>query len=102
MSRDRTTQYSLNHTHSASTAINNQFSLAQVRTIPSFICSPWNTYELFLELNPHVALVLCKEGREVRVMKIFGDAADCDATLDKYPFPLIGIQHPNFVKWLPP
>lgn len=30
-------------------------------------------------------------------MKIFGDASDCNATLDKYPFPLIGIQHPNFV-----
>jgi len=69
------------------------FWTARMREIPLFGCNPWDFYEPFLKLGSGLTLVLCNNGTEVRVMRIFGDIA----SRDQGGRPLLQVQHPNFV-----
>jgi serine/threonine protein kinase len=86
------------HPHPASRVADQEFWVARIRKIPKFICSPWDFYEPFLELSAHLSLVLCNEGTEVRTMRTFDAAFEGEvASEDSTFFPLLEIQHPNFV-----
>jgi hypothetical protein len=86
------------HPHPASRVADQEFWVARIWEIPKFTCSLWDFYEPFLELNAHLSLVLCNEGTEVRTMRTFGAASEGKVVSeDKNFFPLLEIQHPNFV-----
>ncbi|KAI9774176.1 MAG: hypothetical protein M1839_001878 [Geoglossum umbratile] len=80
------------HLHPASRVAKKEFWIAGMRKFPSFMCSPWDFYEPFLELSSCLSLVLCNDGTEVRVMRTFGVTSSGEEA-----FPLLQIQHPNFV-----
>jgi hypothetical protein len=80
------------HPRPASRVVSKEFWIAGMRKIPSFRCSPWDFYEPFLKLSTCLSLVLCNDRTEVRTMRIFGVASEGEET-----FPLLEIQHPNFV-----
>jgi hypothetical protein len=71
------------------------------RAIPSFICSPWDFYENFIELHKWEFLVLCNDRSTVRLIKHFDDV--CSYSTDSVGsvsslaelewFPLLGIKH---------
>lgn len=81
--------------HTVSRIAHKEFWVARIKEFPCFKCNPWNFYESFLTLNPGQFLVLCNDGTEVRTMRIFGDASV--SSDGKAEFPLLPIQHPNFV-----
>lgn len=83
---------SLLPTHPPPKATRKEFWMARLRDIPSFKCDPWEFYEPFLKLGSGLTLVLCNNGTEIRVMKIFDIASG-----DQGGRPLLQVQHPNFV-----
>lgn len=82
---------------SVTASMNEGSTPSGIGTISSCTESPWNTYRLFVELGPSECLVLCNNQTEVRMMRIFGNTSDVFEMTNAAPFPLIAIQHPNFV-----
>lgn len=78
-----------------------EFWTARIRKIPSFVCNPWDFYKPFLKLGSGLSLVLCNNETEIRVMRIFNHMRNAQSEGEdsegKEPFPLLEIQHPNFV-----
>jgi hypothetical protein len=72
-----------------------------LREFPAFICNPWDFYEPFPKRGSGISLVLCNDGTEVRIIRIFGHARKAqpkgEESEGEEPFPLLEIQHPNFV-----
>jgi hypothetical protein len=89
----RCSSTSLCPTHPAPRIARKEFWSARIRKIPSFRCNPWDFYEPFLKLDSGSSLVLCNDKTEVRMMRIFSEAQP----KDEEPFPLLEIQHQNFV-----
>lgn len=58
------------------------------KKIPSYVCSPWDFYEPFLNLSSRTSLVLCNDRSTLRVIQSCG-------YLDGLS--LLEIQHKNFV-----
>jgi hypothetical protein len=77
-----------------------EFWSAGEKDIPSFVCSPWDFYEPFLELRSGTTLVLYNDRSAVRVVQRFrllspGESALESANLTY--FPLLQVRHQNFV-----
>lgn len=85
------------------------FWSAGERVIPSFVCSPWDFYEKFIELHTGAFLVLCSDRSTVRVIQQFDALSDehevesADSSVGSVSsakftyFPLLSIRHQNFV-----
>jgi len=97
------------------------FWSAGKRDIPSFVCSPWDFYEKFIELHTGAILVLCNDRSTVRVIQQFDEVESartspmdtqaevtvCSSFADSSVrsvssaqftyFPLLSIRHRNFV-----
>lgn len=98
------------------------FWSAGERDIPSFVCSPWDFYEKFIELHTGAILVLCNDRSTVRAIQQFDEvksartspmdtqadvtvcssSADCSvrsvsSSAQFTYFPLLSIRHRNFV-----
>ena len=104
MRKRRCTSTSLYSTQPTRRVVRNEFWTARIRKIPSFRYNPWDFYEPFLKLGLYLSLVLCNNETEIRVMRIFDnvreDEQECEPeniSMSKKPFPLLGLQHPNFV-----
>jgi hypothetical protein len=97
----RCTSTSLYPTHPAPRISRKEFWTTRIRKIPSFRCNPWDFYEPFLKFGSGLSLVLCNNGTEVRTMRIFDHARKAqpkgEESEGEEPFPLLEIQHPNFV-----
>ncbi|KFY32537.1 hypothetical protein V493_00088 [Pseudogymnoascus sp. VKM F-4281 (FW-2241)] len=69
------------------------------KKIPSYVCSPWDFYEPFLNLSSRTSLVLCNDRSTLRVIQSCGanerEEASTDESLDGLS--LLEIQHKNFV-----
>ena len=86
------------HPHPACRVPKKKFWIARTKEFPAFTCNTWDFYEQFLKLHASCFIVLCNEGTEVRTMRIFGDASDDEnGNGNKTYFPLLQLQHPNFV-----
>lgn len=81
----------LKHSHPATKVAKKEFWIARRREVPKFACNPWDFYEKLLEFNSNHFLVLCNDGKNIRIMRIFNRASQGTMC-----FPLLEIQHPNF------
>ena len=93
MSGHSFTIHTSKHPRPARRAPQKEFWVAAMRKVPTYCGNPWDFYEPFITLKPHLSLVVCNDGLEVRTMRTFGAAA-CERNAD---FPLLEIQHPNFI-----
>lgn len=79
--------------------IQSEFWSAGRRKISSYVCSPWDFYEPFLNLSSRTSLVLCNDRSTLRVIQSCGanqrDGASTDESLDGLS--LLEIRHKNFV-----
>lgn len=77
-----------------------EFWSAGTKSIPSFVCSPWDFYEKFLELRTGTTLVLYNKRSAVRVVQQFALLSEGESTLESANltyFPLLQVRHQNFV-----
>ena len=57
------------------------FWSAGERDIPSFVCSPWDFYEKFIELHTGAILVLCNDRSTVRAIQQFNEVKSTRTSL---------------------